>query len=366
MKKNICLALSLVMLMGFSIPTYANTADSLVDSEIEVAIDSIVPDATEHLILNAERYDIEGELNDFYYGTPFYGYLYDEDTGDMELNKSIIYYPLIINNSVESILTIGKSENGTLFCTVAKDFSDELNSHLQDNFICVGNGIDTYFVEEKQNLAMNKSAQDFSEGIIVGEELLVPSITKAELETSQYDADDITAYKIGPNGGTLTNFPIVKQSTSNTCASACLLAVARYLHPSTFKSWSDEKIHKLQQSNVEVGLTMDQIIANIDYVLNDVGGDNFRIKKSGRLTASGIVKTLYEKQLPAFAGYANKDNNGHFVVLCGFSKSGSNYFSAEFMDPATGGYKYSTARDIDFTIVWGNVSYTWKETISIS
>lgn len=366
MKKKISLALSFLMLTAGSVPAYANANalnDELTLSEIRSAIASFGSDATEHLILNADKYEVSKDLDDFYYGTPFYGYLYGEETESLELNRSIIYYPLIIDNSVESILTVGKTENGDLFCTIGKDFSDELNSHLDEKFICVGDGFNTYFVDEKETLAVDEEVQGFSDGLIVGDSILTPSITRDELGLFE---DDAVTYSIGANGGTLTNFPKVRQTTSATCVSACLLAVARYLHPSTFASWTDVRIHNMEQSDINTGLTIEQAISVADYVLNDVGGDDYTFEQTGRLTFNGIVSTLYNNQLPAFAGYGRSgQTKGHFVVLCGFSRSGSNNFSAEFMDPFTASYKYSTASDTDFAITLGGATYYWKQTINI-
>lgn len=377
-----CIAVILSTLV-FSTTAYALETPSIIinpeltDIEIREGLTTLAPIATNHVITYAEHYGINGLQNEkqLYYGSPFYMFNFDADTEDIALNKSTIYYPLILDEKVISILIIAKAENGELFCNIGYDFADIINDNLGVDFVLLGNGdkmialnVNDINNEMRSGEYLSKKMitsvhANVEEGVLRRECLLTENSMSEEVLKQAFSLENNS--RISSTGGRLTNFPTVVQSTKNTCVSACILATARYLEPSKFNSWTDKEIHRLTGVSVDKGLTLVQARDLLTNVLNNYGSGNYSADSwRGRMTTNEIIKTLYNNELPALCAYGTIDRDGHFVTLCGFSKT-STLFSAEFMDPGSGIFRYSTAADDQYALVIKGVTYRWKETISI-
>lgn len=390
MKKVFAFVLSALMLCSFSAPVYASSSNGgLTSDEINEALREYGTNSIEFAMSHASDYGLPEDCSDLYFGTPFYLYNDTEEGSGTILNKEIIYFPIVSDNEVVTILTIGKTDEGTLFSNIGESFSEMLNEKSDEPYIIVGDGesLWTEEISDKQTknselsdseLSNNKMSinlqasvlEDSStlEGLdyIDSESILEPTIQIADLlNETNIENSLIQTRSVGSNGGRLSGFKIVHQPTGDTCASACILAMARYLEPRTFRNWTVEEVHGISGKSTDQGLELDEAVDVLETVVNDEGSGNYSVSLGGRLTTAGIINTIYDNELPAMAAYANNNiKNGHMIALCGFSKT-SRVFSAEFMDPEAAEYVYSTAADYRYAIVFSGYTYTWRKTITL-
>ncbi|KAF5070904.1 hypothetical protein DSECCO2_217830 [anaerobic digester metagenome] len=383
MKKIFAFALSMFMLCSFSAPVYASSSNGgLTSDEINEALQEYGTNAIKFAMSHASDYGLPEDFSDLYIGTPFYLYNDTEDGSGTILNKEIIYFPIVSDEEVVTLLTIGKTDEGTLFSNIGASFSEMLNEKSDEPFIIVGDG-DSLWTEEisdkqtkNSELSNNKMSVNLQSSVledsstlegldyIDSERILEPTL---QIEDLLYDSDSANSLlqvrSVSSSGGRLSKFPIVGQPTQDTCASACILAIARYLEPRTFKNWTVEEVHRISGNSTNVGLASDEAADVLNTIVNEEGSGNYTISTDGRLTTSEIVNTIYYNELPAIAGYKYK-RKGHMIALCGFSKT-SKVFSAEFMDPDSEEFVYSTAADYKFGIVFNGHTFTWYETITM-
>ncbi|KXL52179.1 hypothetical protein CLNEO_23440 [Anaerotignum neopropionicum] len=388
MKKVFTFVLSALMLCSFTAPVYASSSNGgLTADEINEALHEYGTNSIEFAMNHASDYGLPEDCSDLYFGTPFYLYNDTEEGSGTILNKEIIYFPIVSDNEVVTILTIGKTGEGTLFSNIGESFSEMLNEKSDEPYIIVGDGesLWTEEISDKQTknfelsdseLSNNKMSvnlqasvlEDSStlEGLdyIDSESILEPTIQIADLlNETNIENSLIQARSVSSSGGRLSKFPIVGQPTGDTCASASILAIARYLEPRTFKNWTVEEVHRISGKSTDEGLSLDEAADVLDTIVNEEGSGNYTISTDGRLTTSEIVNTIYDNELPAIAGY-KYNKKGHMIDLCGFSRT-DKHFSAEFMDPDSQEFVYSTAADYRYAIVFNGHTFTWYQTITM-
>lgn len=314
------------------------------------------------------------QINSAYLGTPFKIYCYENN--DINNNNNIYHFPVISNNNVIAIYTIGNFSKDEYSATFSKSFADNLNSLLKTNktntikIISVDN--DIYALSNDKNILLStdktKSKSSTNDDVNKAKSILQSKKNNNEKTVDikkqsenfkiksksndviyGYDPDAPIDYLALP-------VKIVLQGDKPWCAGASCAAILNYkkgLNLSAADVISN--IYGWADPNKGLNLTqIQQVYKNYGYNIYTKNPLSYEETKSA-LKSNWPINTLM----------VTKDNSGHSMVLKSYYlfRDGSKYYS--MIDPNYSQYVTVSAKNDGSQVYYilNNKAFYWTKSI---
>lgn len=396
LKKILSLLLSIMIIFGISIETYAYEKNDNMENNVTFAIEDNFGSLALEIINNAEVYEVGGtdfsnieilnevDINNINTQSSY-------SVNQTEDNYEVTNLPVVIDGKIELILSLMKTDEG-YNATLGRDFAPLLNevqlngdndvSIIQDGFTLYAItpnktykqvGSTVIDITEENETFYNINGAMFSTNEISSADYnttdlcdINDSYTQAALEslTVEKENNNIQPYSnpVSPTGTKyLSNYPIVHQRIGSTqygmCWAATVASIVRFEGKSS--TLTAQQVCNRIGIGYDDGGTLENARAALAIYLSS---PYVPTVVNSTLSYSNIM-TVINNVDPAYMSCKNGDS-GHAVALVGYNFTTTKK-EIRIMDPAYECFKTCTHSLFKWTFPFGSDTYTWKYTVRL-
>lgn len=396
LKKILSLLLSIMIIFGISIETYAYEKNDNMENNVTFAIEDNFGSLALEIINNAEVYEVGGtdfsnieilnevDINNINTQSSY-------SVNQTEDNYEVTNLPVVIDGKIELILSLMKTDEG-YNATLGRDFAPLLNevqlngdndvSIIQDGFTLYAItpnktykqvGSTVIDITEENETFYNINGAMFSTNEISSADYnttdlcdINDSYTQAALEslTVEKENNNIQPYSnpVSPTGTKyLSNYPIVHQRIGSTqygmCWAATVASIVRFEGKSS--TLTAQQVCNRMGIGYDDGGTLENARAALAIYLSS---PYVPTVVNSTLSYSNIM-TVINNVDPAYMSCKNGDS-GHAVALVGYNFTTTKK-EIRIMDPAYECFKTCTHSLFKCTFPFGSDTYTWKYTVRL-
>lgn len=363
---SVLIIISLMFSLG-AMSVSATEDNTITQTDIEQALNSDVCNMWNAVLDTPEALGFtDEEVRDAYIGDSFQIIRYDDN--EAENVDDIVYLPVISNQEIIALITLIKYD-GTISCSIGKDFAPELSDYLNSSNSQVAlfsestsiYGITpssevTEVFESPENTAryarVNEPAVSYSD-IAYGNNV----VSKEELMDETYVIPETltraaTSYKY-------LNYPIVFQGNLPICWAATIASMVIFELPQQYPQLYATQVCDKIGHDYTGSTVADNIKALKAYLPNNVYVPTFY----DETMIPSEVQVIINNIDPALMG-SRSSVGAHATALCGYAWYGST-FQIRLMDPAYECFKFSTYSGGKYKFAFGNTTMEWVDTIRL-
>lgn len=368
---SVLIIISLIFSLG-AMSVSATEDNTITQTDIEQALNSDVCNMWNAVLDTPEALGFtDEEVRDAYIGDSFQIIRYNDN--EAENVDDIVYLPVISNQEIIALITLIKYD-GTISCSIGKDFAPELSDYLNSSNSQVAlfsestsiYGITpssevTEVFESPENTAryarVNEPAVSYSD-IAYGNNV----VSKEELMDETYVIPETltraaTSYKY------LTNFPIVFQGSLPLCWAASSAAIIMFEQPSVGQLYATTVCNTI--NHPYTGGTDYDVIDALEAYLPSIYVPTLYSEAMNVNEVQVIINNIDPAYMHSFCvDEDDEDYMDHGTSLCGYAWYG-NTFQIRLMDSAYECFKFSTYNNGVFRFAFGNLQYQWCSTVRL-
>ncbi|MDT8715709.1 hypothetical protein IAI10_03420 [Clostridium sp. 19966] len=322
-----------------------------------------------------ESYGIQKAMTEkLYLGNAFNIF---EDRLNVLQNQSIYYYPILYNDEIVAIFTVGLDEKGGIYSTIGKDFADRLQYIIDtyndggsfvlissDSNIYAQNKLGSFIVSEDNkdklrsfdkssyNKYLDKIKKSFPKSSLIN--------VKKEFKTTPKKSDDTyTSKSLALNSSKLNNLslsstwlpvPIVRNQYGLCWAASCASVLNYRLCTNLTPTQIADDMHMDYNKGAN--------IYQISDTLKHYGDSNAR--GLDRILSDNEIETYINFNAPIIMG-THSDIGPHATVIRGYMV-GDGFIQISMMNPNLDTYQAAYAQNGSYYYVMDNNRFVWRET----